>query len=752
MLYFHPMKKQVLFLALWGTLNAAAQLPADFRSEQIHLNLQQTSCQPGDTLLLEGQVTCMADDRFLPYSNYLYIECFNQKDSVLVRQKVSCKDNGYFSTYLPTEYEWPADVYYLRAYTRLMQNFSYDSFAQQPFLLGKTFPKKEEQVYEARCTIVPSGGKLVADHLQTVAVLLTDECTYPVSAELMLSSEKGDTLSMVKTSGSGMAQLRFIPSMSVNYYLKGNIDGRDYQFPLPQATQDTKVQGSLNGKRLNYQILNGQSNGYTLYTYDRTNGLTRTNIERSNGIILLDETPEVLTLFLTDANNNLVSEYTLATRVKREQTLQLPDTIQVNESIKYHLPLPTGNYKVMERIVPENDLLTSAAEAQLKYLSDYTSSLPFPHHLYAADEAEFNNDFHTWLSTARFQRFKLADALEKDTALYVHAPELVLSFSGRIEKRNKFPMRDGQLIAYHTTKDYVYDVSLSNDSARFVMAVDDFLDGEEFYLQAITAKGVPDFANYLMDEESYPGLKNNKPYKLPFARYAANTEVIIGNVENLSYTVDKDNLRNYTLPNTTVKARLKTEKPKETHEFYSSNYISREKIEERPHRSLFEILQDMQGITVEKRMKPSTQGSKGWDIVYSITSNRGSSFPFPRENNTIPILVDGVRFMEYEEIMNMNSFEIESVQYVHAREAIKYTFGAIDGAIIVKTRKYTEKEPLPSKGADYKPTGLSPLSHPYKEMPKPSLSCSKPGRYRLLVDVITESGVQSYEKSFEVIP
>ena len=745
------MKTKVLLFALWGTLNAAAQLPTDFRSEQIYLNLHQTSYQPGDTLLLEGQVTCMAEDRFLPYSNYLYIECFNRKDSVLVRQKVSCKDNGYFSTYLPTEYEWPADVYYLRAYTRLMQNFSYDSFAQQPFLLGKNFPKKEEQAYEARCTIVPSGGKLVADHLQTVAVLLTDECTYPVSAELMLSSEKGDTLSMVKTSGSGMAQLRFIPALGMNYYLKGNIDGRDYQFPLPQATQDTKVQGSLNGKRLNYQILNGQSNGYTLYTYDRTNGMTRTNIERNNGIILLNETPEVLTLFLTDESNRVVSEYTLAKRVKREQSLQLPDTLQVNESIKYNLPLPAGIYKVMERIAPENDLLASAAEAQLKYLSDYTSALPFPHHLYAADEAEFNNDFHTWLSTAQFQRFKLADALEKDTAMYVHTPELVLSFSGRIEKRNKFPMKDGQLIAYHTSKDYVYDVSLSNDSARFVMAVDDFLDGEEFYLQAITAKGVPDFANYLMDEESYPGLKNNKPYKLPFARYAANTEVIIGNVENLSYTVDKDNLRNYTLPNTTVKARLRTEKPKETHEFYSSNYISREKIEERPHRSLFEILQDMQGITVEKKMKPSTQGSKGWDIVYSITSNRGSSFPFPRENNTIPILVDGVRFMEYEEIMNMNSFEIESVQYVHAREAIKYTFGAIDGAIIVKTRKYTEKEPLPSKGADYKPTGLSPLSHPYKEIPTSSLSCSKPGCYRLLVDVITESGVQSYERLFNVV-
>ena len=82
---------------------------------------------------------------------------------------------------------------------------------------------------------------------------------------------------------------------------------------------------------------------------------------------------------------------------------------------------------------------------------------------------------------------------------------------------------------------------------------------------------------------------------------------------------------------------------------------------------------------------------------------------------------------------------------------MKYTFRAIDAAIIVKTRKYTEKEPLPSKGADYKPTGLSPLSHPYKEMKASSLSCSKPGCYRLLVDVITESGVQSYERLFNVV-
>ena len=71
--------------------------------------------------------------------------------------------------------------------------------------------------------------------------------------------------------------------------------------------------------------------------------------------------------------------------------------------------------------------------------------------------------------------------------------------------------------------------------------------------------------------------------------------------------------------------------------------------------------------------------------------------------------------------------------------------------MFAKTRDYKKKEPLPSKGAMYSPTGLSPLSYPYMEMSASPLVCNEPGRYRLMVDVITESGVQSYEQIFNVV-
>ena len=761
------MRTNVFLLSLICSLIASAQLPTDFRSEQIYLNPEKHCYFPGDTIAMEGVVTCMAGERFLPYSNYLYIECFNEQDSVLVRQKVSCKEGGYFSTHLPTDYEWSAGVYYLRAYTQLMRNFSSESFAQQPFLLAKEFPKKEQQVYEARCTIVPSGGKLVADHPQTVAVHLTDECTYPISAKLMLKNADGDTVSLAQTSQSGMASLRFIPKANTRYHLEGNIDGKDYCFPLPDIVDGVKIQGTLNGKRLNYQIIGGnQTEGHQIYTFDRRNGLTRTETAREHGILMMEQMPEVVTLFLTDENNQILSEYTVAGKLNRNVELEAPEAIKINDSIHWRLEtLPEGAI-VMARIAEENDLLASNAESMLKYQSDYTSILPFPAYLNAEDMATYRNDLHTWLSTARFHRFKLAEALEKDTAFYAYVPEQVMSFSGKIEKKTKRPLKGGQLVAYHTTNDFVYDVPLVSDSARFRMAVDDFMDGEEFFLQAITSKEKPDFANYHVDDETFPAPVNNRRFQLPSSRYA-NTEVIIGNASDLQYTIGKDKMRNYTLPNVTVKARLKAEEVKPTHEFYSTNYADQKEIEERAYGTLYDILKDMPGLRVsynpiphkieggENRMTNYLSGKTKADFQkesqYTIESSRGRSVT----NNPqgIPIIVDNVKFTsaDYDFILTMSAFEIESVQLLRAWQTLAYTFGAIEGAILVKTRRNKEKEPLPSKGVIYTPMGLSSLSYPFKEYEVQTWTAKKAGFYRLIVDVITDSDIRSYEHFFKVV-
>ena len=766
------MRTRNLLLCLLCVLNATAQLPSDFRTEQIYLNPQQHTYMPGDTIDLEGMVTCLATDQSIPFSNYLYIECFDEADSVLIRQKVSCKDEGYFNTRIPTDYLWPAGVYYLRAYTQLMRSFSPESFAQRAFLLAKEFPKKEDRVYEARCTIVPSGGKLIPGFMQTATVWLTDECSFPVSAELLLMDEQGDTIAPVQTSASGMATLSFIPRAGGKYHLKTKIDETNYQFPLPELATGVKIQGTLNGKRLNYQVLNGEADlsAYRLYTFDRMNGLSTFTEVKPHGIVQLENAPAVMTLFLTDANHQILSEATVASRYLMEGSLQAPDTVAVGEGIRYELAkLPEGS-KVMTRVVADNDLLVTHAETELNYLSDYASPLPFPMQMYSQDAAGRNRDVYAWLATTTFKRFNLSDAISKGTGIYTYLPEDVLSFTGWIEKKTLRPMANGQLVAYHTENDFVYDVNL-DEGGRFRIAVDDFWDGEKFFLQAVTPKGKPDFANYHVDDETFPALMNYRRFVLPSSRYAA-TEVTIGNTFDLKYTVGKDKVRNYTLPNVTVKARLKTEKEVPTNKFYSTNYKDREEIEERAFGTLFDILRDMPGIIIQREeihntpkeggnsstssaennwnQRPSADTEKMVGSHWRIRTARGSSVLREEGDNGLVILVDRARYEkdDLDFILYMPAAEIESVELLRPWQALAYTFGAIDGAILVKTRGYKEREPLPSKGAMYTPTGLSKLGGTMKEHP---WVADKPGAYRLIVDVFSPEGIQSYEHRFEVV-
>lgn len=58
---------------------------------------------PGDTLRIAGQLITADHKQFFPTSQYVYIECIGEKDSVLHRQKAACDTCGYFQTILPTD-------------------------------------------------------------------------------------------------------------------------------------------------------------------------------------------------------------------------------------------------------------------------------------------------------------------------------------------------------------------------------------------------------------------------------------------------------------------------------------------------------------------------------------------------------------------------------------------------------------------------------------------------------------------------
>ena len=733
---------------LFAVCMAKAQLPVDFRSEQVYLNPQKHVYLPRDTIRIEGMVTWLAESGMRPYSNYLYVELFNSSDSVLLRQKLSCKEDGYFSTRMASGYEWPSGVYYLRAYTRFMRNFSLRSLPVQPFLLGKTFPARENRVYEAKCTLIPAGGSLVPDYLQTVVVRLTDDMGYPVQSGLHLCNTSGDTLVYVQTSLSGMAQLRFIPRKGTDYVLTGEVDGINYKFPLPAVSAQTKIQGSLNGKRLSYQVLHADTRmeKYRLYVYDAENGLSELPDVKANGIVMLEKAPSVLSLFLT-TDGKVISEYTVASKYRQTVTLDAPDTLRVGDALRYRLGGSPTVSKVMVRVTDVSDRLASYAEGSMHYLSDYESKIPFPAAFYAETEVQRGNDLQAWMSVATFKRFRLEDVLKTDTVIYQHYPEQVLEFTGRVEKKNGYPFKEGTLLAYRSDG-LIYDAPL-DDKGHFRMAVDDFAEGESFFLQALSKKGKPDFADYHPDDEVYPPVADYRPFRVPVPRYAA-SQTETESVEISSYT--DNGQRNYVFPNIVVKARLHMEEPEETNVFYSTNFANREKIEKRDFRTLLDILLDMPGITVQQGQPYDEAGMYDPELALSpkwtIVSNRGTSV-LSTKNNNLPIIVDGTRYSEdnYDMLMKMPAFEIETVEFLRPWQTNAYVSGAVNGAIRVVTREYKDRPPLPAKGAMYEPVGLTPQT-PYEITP---WVASQIGVYRLIVDVFTAEGIQTCEHWFSVV-
>ena len=63
---------------------------------------------------------------------------------------------------------WEPDIYYLRAYTQLMQNFSPKAFPVVPLQIGKKAEQPEWNATSVHCRFYPEGGTLVEGKTQRV--------------------------------------------------------------------------------------------------------------------------------------------------------------------------------------------------------------------------------------------------------------------------------------------------------------------------------------------------------------------------------------------------------------------------------------------------------------------------------------------------------------------------------------------------------------------------------------------------------
>ena len=134
------MGKNVFFFVLALVAFFANAVDAQIWTEYARVEPEGSFYLAGDTVRVRGEVRVSDTRRTVPFSRYAYVEVMDACDSVLLRVKVRCDTTGNFRVSIPTNYAWRTDIYYIRAYTRLMQNFNPLNFPIRVLPLGKELP------------------------------------------------------------------------------------------------------------------------------------------------------------------------------------------------------------------------------------------------------------------------------------------------------------------------------------------------------------------------------------------------------------------------------------------------------------------------------------------------------------------------------------------------------------------------------------------------------------------------------------
>lgn len=724
------------------------------RNEKISITPEKTSLRPGDTLVVSGIVVDQQNLQPSPYSKYVYLELFDETDSVLVRQKLFCGENGLFRTRIPIDVMSHFGVYYIRAYTQLMRNLPEWTFPTLPIKIEngigsfpQSYPFLKTSIGDS-VRFYPEGGNLIADCLQQTVFEVKDMDGKPVQTTGELLNEQDSVISSeIKSLENGLGSVCFIAKESQTYRLRlRRVDGSGCGiFPLPIVeTVKPSIQLNYRSDKLYYSLLASSANKKNyrmvlffrgIYLYDTMLG---PNV--SSGVLDISPYPSGIytCLLLSDRDEKLAERLIFVQGHEYENRPILvsdKDVYKSGEDIQLSVLQKDTLLCTGIQFLDSRDTFPDFLQSDIVSCLLFTSDLPYPvpymsRYLISGDRA--TRQQLDWLMVAlRWSRF---DLLESQSTLRFE-PEQVLSFKGCIETELGFKQKSGSVIALHTETGHTYSTDITPEG-HYRMGVDDFLEGSSFFIQAYNKKGKCYNLKVLPAGDTFPGIDNRLKYYYR-KRKPVLTETTVEVFDSLSYYYDDQNQKNYRLPEIQVQARLKEKLP-ETKYFFSPSKITEETIDEFVYPNLLPYLQRMIGITVDY-ISPSG---------YVIRSSRGASLLATDRNssaneikpNEVPILLDGALVDSNWAIETLDPKMITSIERLSPVQALAHTPFCFNGIILIKTRNYVHSK-VGSKGIQYLPLGLSAFTLPPSRLPGTFLAPSVSGDYMIRVECISKNGV-----------
>ena len=696
---------------------AGVRLPHDYRSEQIFLCPNNHYYHAGDTIWLQGVVTCNSTPHLLPYSRYVIIELITP-DTIISRIETELDSLGRFCTVMPTDIGLPNGTYLLRAYTQLMRSFSPKNFAFQPITIAENYIEKVRDTDDTIiCRAFPWGGSLASGMVQHITVWLCDKSGIPLPGkELALKGSDGSTIDLRTTSANGLAVFSFVPEKGSEYSLYST---SSYSAePLAEFKTDDskpKIQCFIRERKVSFSTSNTHAlpEGYRMYGYDCKNGLTKIDAKASHGTFVLGSKPNLFTIFLTDSLNRVLSESSAIGIPELQYSVNAPHTVAVGDSIVPVIEGLSDGAIVVTRLMSGSISTVEDAASAINISSQLSSPIPMPSAYVSYINGEkFYNDVTAWLATANFSRFSLPEAIERDSLIYTHLPKLQMSISGNAYLKSGYSLADGSLVVYNTETNDVADATF-NKMGDFDIALNNFYGNTRFYFQATDRKELAVKAVFQFPDQTYPAI--TLPKQLQFA------------VSDSMLHLEHNALE---LPELTVKAYTKKETNIPTNKFYSVRYKDREEIERRRYVTLRDILRNLVGVRLVNDELVSTRG---------VATLSGSAH--------VSLMVDNDLFKngvnDFKMMLDMSANNIESVEYMPPWKALAYASDAFNGVVHIRTRD-SHIQPPETRGSYFTFTGLAP------SLPISAPIATKAGNFTLVIDVISPQGIGTFYQDIVV--
>lgn len=749
----------ILLLCLLPLATSAQILPV----EKVFLSSDRLDYNEGDSILIEGKVMT-GDTLTTPYSRYVYVELFNDKDSLICCQKLVCETNGDFTNRMHVDFGLKKGYYYLRAFTKLMQNFPGETYPVFPIRIGITDkPKETERKNDLFCKFFPEGGHLGIGEAQNIAVYLYNQDNLPVEAAYTIVTAEGDTIQRQKTTPGGWQTNSFTPQKGKVYYLIAQYEGQLYNFVLPESKQSPLIQTIMNKNRLFYKILSADSsveNG-KLYLYHSHVGVLDLPFTKGEmGIVDLKGMADGnFTFLLTDNTGKVISQTTrwYETKKHKRDVSQWKSLYNPNErlDLSTHFFGNDSTSSLWVRVLPEDKILNiPQAETALLLENDFTSSVPVPVRYATSNEKDRETDWRGWLFSARLVRFDVA-SLVKDGFNYRYKPETAMVMSGQIQGNpGNYPLENGTVTIVNQLQGGAWQSEL-DENGRFTIVVDDFHDKSTFFVQGRDKKGVDGEYNYTFNSDTLPGISNHKKVQLDqelMVEYGMVTD---------KFSFDGNNL----MPEVIVKGRIQVEAPESTERFYGVRFIGKEALRKRNYQSFEQMLSYFHAfIRTVRKGNPDAGDNKaeqhrgpGGSGVFESSNPFEPLIIFSRRPSTLdgtkplPVYVDGSQWTAEEANQMLDMNQVDYVELLTPIKAQQIVPGAVDGALIIRTKKW-EKETIISKGIHYTPPlGIANLDLE-RNKERVYKAPETPGRYRIFIDIIGEDkSVQSYMIPIEVL-